>query len=177
MTTGLIHCLLPPPPLNFLISQWRYRNTICNNCTVFRRCVAQRWRQFPRLYEHVRDRVVERAGAVDVSGRRQDVLHSGRAALSVWRPEVQRRVHLVDVSRPQAQRHVQRQRTPGDLLHAEKPGVVRRQGDCPATGKGWRTVLLCIVTCLMRNIIIIITIIIIIIIIKSFCSAPITCWT
>ena len=78
---------------------------------------------------------------MDVSGRRQDVLYAGRAALSIRRPEVQSGLHLVDVSRTQTQRDVQRERIPGDLLHAQEPGVVRRRRHCRPTRKGRRTTL------------------------------------
>ena len=61
---------------------------------------------------------------MDVSGRRQDVLHSGRAAFSVRRPEVRRGFYFMDVQRTQTQRDVQRERTPGDLLHTKEPGVI-----------------------------------------------------
>ena len=73
---------------------------------------------------------------VQHTGRRQDVLYAGRTPLPVRQPEVRHHVHLVDLPRLQAERHLQRDGKQRHLLQAEKPGVVRRPGR-RAAGLQW----------------------------------------
>ena len=119
--------------------QWQQ---FVNMSWIFDACdvALQRWWQFPGFHEHVCYRVVEWTSAVDVSGRRQNLLHARRATFSIRRPEMRHRLHFMDVSRVQTQRYVQRDWNSGQLLQAQEPGVVRRQNHCGSTGTGSSTV-------------------------------------
>ena len=84
--------------------------------------MTQGGREFQRPADDAGDRDVTRSRALDVPGGHQGVLHAGRAPFSIRRPAMSDRFHLVDVSRLQTQRHVQRVGTANHLLHAQQPG-------------------------------------------------------